>query len=132
MGKFEEEKSLITFCSINEVEAEKEAIKSLEKEYPNVYKNLVEVVHLTHALNFKFHFMGALIMDEDPGQYLPNTVHKSVLRLYKKELQTLKQNQDFHALKQIFSRFKNNSYTNISLLILGIKPEALVGASFSR
>jgi hypothetical protein len=123
---------VVTFCSINELEAANDALKDLKKDNESLYQKLLEVVYLTRALNFKFHYMGALIMDEDADQYTPNSVHESVLRLYKKELRSLKRNSDFPALKQIFSKFKHTGYTNISCLILGLNPIKLVGASYSK
>lgn len=60
-------------------------------------------------------------MDEDAGQCTPNFVG-SVLRLYKKELQKLKENQNYKILKQTFSEYKNTGYAKISLLVLGQDP----------
>ncbi|MGJ7922270.1 hypothetical protein [Neobacillus sp. LXY-4] len=123
---------MVTFCCINDLKEVSEALENLEKDYPNLYKQLVEMVYLTRALNFKMQFMGALIMDEDPGEYTPVSVHDSVLNLYKRELHALKDHGEFSAIKQIFTKFKHTSYTNICLLILGMNPESLVGASYSR
>ncbi len=123
---------MVTFCSINELEAANDALRDLKKDNEGLYQKLMEVVYLTRALNFKFHYMGALIMDEDADQNTPNSVHESVLRLYKKEVRALKRDSDFPALKQILSKFKHTGYTNISCLILGLKPIKLVGASYSR
>jgi len=123
---------LVTFCCINELEEVSEALKSLEKEYPNLYKKMVDMVYLTRALNFKFQYMGALLLDIPATEFTPISVHDSVLRLYKRELQTLKQSENFPALKQILSTYEHASFTNICLLLLGIKPKSLVGPTFSK
>lgn len=123
---------MITLSSIDELKATKEAIEKLKKDYPNLFEKLLEIVNLTRAFQFKYQYMGCLIMNEDPGQNAPNFVYGSVLRLYKKELQKLKDAQDSEVLKQIFSEFRNTGYAKISLLILGMKPESLVGSSSIR
>jgi hypothetical protein len=123
---------MITLSSIDELKATNEAIEKLKNEYPSLFEKLLEMVNLTRAFHFKFHYMGCLIMDEDAGQCTPNFVYGSVLRLYKKELQKLKQNQDYKVLKQTFSEFRNTGYAKISLLILGETPESLVGPSSIR
>ncbi|WML49512.1 hypothetical protein RCG23_05855 [Neobacillus sp. PS3-34] len=123
---------MITLSSIDELKATKEAIEKLKKDYPNLFEKLLDIVNLTRAFQFKYQYMGCLIMNEDPGQNAPNFVYGSVLRLYKKELQKLKDAQDSEVLKQIFSEFRNTGYAKISLLILGMKPESLVGSSSIR
>lgn len=123
---------MITLSSIDELKATKEAIEKLKKDYPNLFDKLLDIVNLTRAFQFKYQYMGCLIMNEDPGQNAPNFVYGSVLRLYKKELQKLKDAQDSVVLKQIFSEFRNTGYAKISLLILGMKPESLVGSSSIR
>jgi hypothetical protein len=52
--------------------------------------------------------------------------------LYKKELQKLKDDLDFPVLKQTFSEYRSTGYSKISQLILGMTPEALVGASIIK
>jgi hypothetical protein len=71
-------------------------------------------------------------MDEDPCQYTPTFVYGSVLRLYKKELQRVKNDADSEVLKQYFANFKSIGYAKISLLALGNTPESLLGASSIR
>ncbi|MDN3017348.1 hypothetical protein PH210_14205 [Paenibacillus sp. BSR1-1] len=120
---------MITLSNIEELKAAKESIEYLKKDYPNLFEKLLEVVNLTRAFQFKYHYMGCLIMDEDPGQYSPNFVYGSVLRLYKKELQRVKNDVDSEVLKQFFDKFKGIGYAKISLLALGNTPESLLGAS---
>jgi hypothetical protein len=123
---------MITLSSIDELKATKQALEKLKKDYPSLFEKLLYMVNLTRALDFKYHYMGSLIMDEDPGQYAPNFVYGSVLRLYKKELQKIKEDHDSQVLKQTFSEFRKTGYAKISLLVLGETPESLVGASSIR
>ena len=123
---------MITFCNIYELEAVNCALKQLKQNHQTLYQKLEEIVHLTRALNFKYHYMGALLMDESSEPYAPESVHNSVLKLYQKQLLFLKESIDFKHLKDIFTAFKKSGYGTISLLILGIKPESLVGASHIR
>jgi hypothetical protein len=123
---------MITLSSIDELRATKDALEKLKKDYPNLFEKLLDMVNLTRAFQFKYNYMGCLFMDEDPGQYTPNFVYGSVLRLYKKELQKLKDHHESQVLKQTFSEFRNTGYAKISLLVLGMSPESLVGASSIR
>lgn len=123
---------MFTLSSIDELRATEEALEKFKSDYPILYTKLLDVVNLTRAFQFKYHYMGCLIMDEDPGQYTPKFVYGSVLRLYKKEIQRLKEDQDSHVLKQFFSDFKHTGYADISLLVLSMTPESLVGASIIR
>jgi mRNA-degrading endonuclease RelE of RelBE toxin-antitoxin system len=120
---------MITLSSIDELKAANEALEKFQKDYPNLFKKLLDIVNLTRAFQFKYQYMGCLIMNEDPGQDSPNFVYSSVLRLYKKELQKLKDDQNSQVLKQTFSEIKNIGYAKISLLVSGMTPESLVGAS---
>jgi hypothetical protein len=123
---------MITLSSIDELKAAKNAIEKLKGDYPNLFEKLLDLVNLTRAFQFKYHYMGCLIMDEDPGQYTPNFVYGSVLRLYKKELQKIKDDNDSEVLKQIFSEFRHTGYAKLSQLVLGMTPESLVGPSSIR
>jgi hypothetical protein len=123
---------MITLSSIDELKAANEALEEFQKDYPNLFKKLLDIVNLTRAFQFKYQYMGCLIMDEDPGQNTPNFVYGSVLRLYKKELQKLKDDQNSQVLKQTFSEIKNIGYAKICLLVSGMTPESLVGASSIR
>lgn len=123
---------MITFNCITDLEQVCQALENLEKNYPNIHKKLVELVYLTRALNFKFQYMGALLMDKDPAEFTPNSVHDSVLRLYDRELQALKDDPDFSELEQIIHKFAQTGFTNISHLLLGTNPESLVGPTVEK
>lgn len=120
---------MITLSSIDELKNTKETLEKLKFEYPNLFEKLLYMVNLTRAFQFKYHFLGCLIMDEDPSQYTPKFVEDSVLKLYKKELKNLLNDPDFQELKRTFSENKNTGYSKISLLALDMKPESLLGSS---
>jgi hypothetical protein len=120
---------MITLSSIDELKTTKENLEKLKFEYPNLFEKLLYMVNLTRAFQFKYHFLGCLIMDEDPSQYTPKFVEDSVLKLYKKELKNLLNDPDFQELKRTFSENKNTGYSKISLLALDMKPESLLGSS---
>lgn len=120
---------MITICSIEELTAAEEAFDTMKKNYPALFNKLVEIVNLTRALQFKYQYMASLLMDENPNDSKPNYVYDSVLRLYKRELQKVKEDPHFEVLKHIFSQFKNIGYAKLCLLVLGKSPESLIGSS---
>jgi hypothetical protein len=120
---------IATLCSLDELKKVKKALDQLENSYPALFEKMVHVMNLTRALQMKYQYMGCLIMDEDPSDCLPNLPQGSVLRLYKKEVTSLKNDADAYIMKQTFTSFKETGYAKISLLALGRTPESLVGAS---
>lgn len=120
---------IATLCSLDELNKAKKALDQLERTYPILFERMVHVINLTRALQLKYQYMGCLLMDEDLSSCPPNLSQGSVLRLYKKEMDTLKMDADAHILKQMFTTFKETGYAKISLLALGHTPESLVGSS---
>ncbi|OIK16471.1 hypothetical protein BIV60_04140 [Bacillus sp. MUM 116] len=120
---------MITLSSIDELSEAKEVLETLRVEYPALFEKLLDMINLTRAFQFKYHYMGCLIMGENPGEHTPKFVYGSVLRLYKRELQKLLDDSDSQVLKQLFADFKNIGYSKLSLLVLGHAPESLVGSS---
>ena len=120
---------IATLCSLDELRKAKKALDLLEHTYPVLFEKVVHVMNLTRALQMKYQYMGCLLMDEDPSNCLPNLSQGSVLRLYKKEVETLKLDADIYVLKQLFTAFKETGYAKISLLALGNTPESLIGSS---
>ncbi|OKL36026.1 hypothetical protein [Domibacillus mangrovi] len=118
-----------TLCSLDELKQAKKALNHLEQTYPALFEKMVHVINLTRALQMKYQYMGCLLMDEDASNCLPNLSQGSVLRLYKKEVDTLKMDTDASIVKQLFTTFKEAGYAKISLLALGNTPESLVGSS---
>ncbi|OMP68095.1 hypothetical protein [Domibacillus epiphyticus] len=120
---------IATLCSLDELKKAKNALDQLEQSYPALFEKMVHVINLTRALQLKYQFMGSLIMDEDPSDCLPNLTQGSVLRLYKKEVETLKNDPDSNVIKNTFAAFKDTGYAKLSLLALGRPAESLVGSS---
>lgn len=123
---------MMTISSLEELTAAEEAFETMEKNYPALFNKLVEIVNLTRAFQFKYHYMASLLMDENPNDSKPNYVYDSVLRLYKRELQNVKEDPHFEVLKQTFSHFKSTGYAKLCLLVLGKSPELLIGSSKIR
>ncbi|CAH0346643.1 hypothetical protein [Bacillus sp. CECT 9360] len=120
---------MITLSSQDELQETKEALDKLQNSYPALFEKLVDVINLTRAFQFKYQYMGCLLTDEHPGNHTPNFVQGSVLRLYKKELQKVKDDMHCQVVKQVFTDFRNVGYAKISLLAIGMSPESLTGAS---
>lgn len=120
------------FCSLDELVATKEALDELKREKPSLFKKFIHMVHLTRAFQFKYQYLGCLLMEEEAGEFSPRLVPDSILQLYKSELQKLKNDPNSDLLKQIFSNFGNNGYTRICLLLLGNRLESLVGPAIIR
>ncbi|KWW18224.1 MULTISPECIES: hypothetical protein [Peribacillus] len=120
---------MITLSSVDELRATEAALRKIKYSYPELFNKLFHVVALTRTLQFKYHFMGTLLMDENYNEYTPEFVTPSVTDLYKEEVQKLKNDPDFHILLQIFTNSKNIGYAKISMLVLGKSPESLLGAS---
>jgi len=123
---------MVTISSMNRLTAAKDGLKMLEQEHPVLFEKLLDVIYLTRALHFKYHYMGCLVMDEDPGPSSPDFVYGSVLRIYKKEIQKLKNDGSLHALRQLFSDCSSIGYSKLCLLALGHSPESLVEPSFMK
>ncbi|TWD94704.1 hypothetical protein FB545_4663 [Peribacillus frigoritolerans] len=120
---------MITLSNVDELQASEAALEKIKYSYPELFNKLLHVVALTRALQFKYQFMGTLIMDENPNEYTPEFVMPSVIELYIEEVQKLKDDPNIQVLLQTFSQSKNIEYAKISMLVLGKSPESLLGAS---
>ncbi|AZV61310.1 hypothetical protein [Peribacillus frigoritolerans] len=120
---------MITLSNVGELQASEAALEKIKYSYPELFNKLLHVVALTRALQFKYQFMGTLIMDENPNQYTPEFVMPSIIELYIEEVQKLKDDPNIQVLLQTFSQSKNIGYAKISMLVLGKSPESLLGAS---
>lgn len=120
---------MITLSSVDELHETKAALEKIKYSYPELFNKLLHVVALTRTFQFKYQFMGTLIMDENPNEYTPEFVMPSVIRLYIEEVQKLKDDPNIRVLLQTFSQNKNIGYAKISMLVLGKSPESLLGAS---
>lgn len=120
---------MITLSSVDELQATEATLEKIKYSYPELFDKLHHVVALTRALQFKYQFMGTLLMDENPNEYTPEFVMPSVIGLYIEEVQKLKDDPNIQVLLQTFSQNKIIGYAKISMLVLGKSPESLLGAS---
>ncbi|MEY8730956.1 hypothetical protein AB9M92_01520 [Peribacillus frigoritolerans] len=120
---------MITLSNVDELQASEAALEKIKYSYPELFNKLLHVVALTRALQFKYQFMGTLIMDENHNEYTPEFVMPSIIELYIEEVQRLKDDPNIQVLLQTFSQSKNIGYAKISMLVLGKSPESLLGAS---
>ncbi|MGE6379255.1 hypothetical protein [Peribacillus muralis] len=120
---------MITLSSFDELRATQAALMKIKYSYPELFNRLFHIVALTRALQFKYHFMGNILMDENHNEFTPEFVTPSVSNLYIEEVQKLKNAPDFQILLQVFSQSKNLGFAKISMLVLGKSPESLLGAS---
>ncbi|MEP9407449.1 hypothetical protein ABKP09_14105 [Peribacillus frigoritolerans] len=120
---------MITLSNVDELQASEAALEKIKYSYPELFNKLLHVVALTRALQFKYQFMGTLIMDENHNEYTPEFVMPSIIELYIEEVQKLKDDPNIQVLLQTFSQSKNIGYAKISMLVLSKSPESLLGAS---
>ncbi|AZU64142.1 hypothetical protein [Neobacillus mesonae] len=118
---------MLTLSNINELNTAKAELNVFQRNHPELFGKFIDMIYLTRALHFKYQYMGCLLMDEEPGENTPDFVYGSVLRLYKKEIQQLKNEAEIQSLKDILAQYKQNGYAKLSLLALGQNPETLVG-----
>jgi hypothetical protein len=104
----------------------------VKQSYPVLFEKLLHVVNLTRALQFKYQYMGSLLLEENSADCTPKFVQASILRLYKREIQILKNDENISVLQKLFNEFKQTGYAKISLLIIGKSPETLTGSPIIR
>ncbi|MGD6816406.1 hypothetical protein [Metabacillus sp. 84] len=106
-------------------------LEKMKDGYPELFSKWIHLVNLTRQLQFKHHFMGSMLLDEKPGRYYPSTAEKSVLTLYKEEVQKLKMEPEFPVLRKLLSQYHETGFSKISRLSLGHPPESLVGVTIA-
>ncbi len=122
---------MIALANHHDILATKEALDVFKLEHPSLFDQLLHVVSLTRQLHFKYHYMGNLLMNEDPTIYQP-LVKESVMKLYLKEIQMLKDNDRNGVVQTLLAESRHHGYAKISLLILGKSPESLIGAAIIK
>src|SRR5699024_4755720 len=104
----------------------------LKTEKPVVYKKYAHIIHLTYQLQFKYQYMGSLIMDEDSTKHCPKVQDDYVLHVYQTETIKLKADDEVVNLKQLMAEYKQLGYAKLSDLVMGKNPEILVGPAVVR
>lgn len=110
----------------------KSAIEELKATKPTLYKRFVHIIHLTRQMQFKFQYMGCLIMDEDPSKFRPKFLDDYVLIVYQNEIEKLKADNQVLELKQLLAVYKMVGYAKLCELVMGKNPEVLVGPAIVR
>ncbi|WP_404321770.1 hypothetical protein LG298_14930 [Cytobacillus firmus] len=123
---------MLTTSSYDQLKNAQMAIGKLKDAKPSIYRKFINIIKLTRQLQFGYQYMGALIMDEDPGKFNSTSKDDYVLSVYYREIEKLKTDKKFLDLQQLLKTYKQLSYANISKLALGEKPEALVGPTIVR
>ncbi|WP_338779028.1 hypothetical protein [Metabacillus sp. FJAT-52054] len=122
---------MVAISSIEQLKTLQADLEKLKEVHPGLFTQWIHLVNLTRQLQFKHHFMGSLLLDEEPGRYFPTSAKKSVILLYQKEAEKLKDDPDFPELKRILSHYHDTGFSKISRLSLGHPPESLVGVSIA-
>lgn len=123
---------MLTTSSYNQLKNAQMAFEKLNAAKPSIYRKFINIIKLTRQLQFGYQYMGALIMDEDTGEFNSTSKDDYVLSVYYREIENLKTDNRFLDLQQLLKNYKQLSYANISKLALGEKPEALVGPTLVR
>src|SRR5699024_12857850 len=98
---------------------------ALNKKYDNINQ-------LTYQIQFKFQYIGSLIMDEYPTKHCPKVQDDYVLNVYQTEIKKLKADDEVLNLKQLLAEYKQLGYAKLSDLVMGKNPEILVGPAVVR
>lgn len=123
---------MITTSSFSELMNAKSAIEELEATKPTLYKKFVHIIQLTRQMQFKFQYMGCLIMDEDPSKFRPRFQDDYVLTVYQNEVEKLKADNQVLDLKQLLAAYHLVGYATLCDLVMGKNPEVLVGPAIVR
>lgn len=123
---------MIALSSVDELQTVEEELKQIKLVYPELFTKLLHIVGLTRAFQFKYQYMGNLIMDENADDNAPEFIMPSVINLYKSEIEKLKADQNIQVLRKIFSTYESIGYAKISMLVLGQSPESLIGGSYIK
>ncbi|GAB3045039.1 hypothetical protein [Virgibacillus ainsalahensis] len=118
---------MVITTSLSELTAANEEINQLQKAKPTLYEKLSELIQLTRQLQFKYQYMGCLLMDEDSDKFSPEVHVEYIIRLYRQEVEKLKADSTFDDLKGLLSNYRQVGYCNLCQLINGDTPENLVG-----
>lgn len=123
---------MIALSSVDDLQTTEDELLEIKKLYPNLFNKLLHVIGLTRAFQFKYQYMGSLIMNEDANEFSPEFVMPSVIALYKQEVQKLIDDPNIESLRKIFASHGTIGYAKISMLVLGQSPESLIGASYIK
>ncbi|MBM7553041.1 hypothetical protein [Thalassobacillus pellis] len=119
-------------AGLNDLYDAKKDLEELKQNSPDLAEQLIHVVSLTRQLQLKYGYMGSLLMDKDLPEYEPKFVRGSILHLYQKEVQKLKNNPEVNKLKEVMRKHQKITDSKLFLLTLGAKPELLQGSTIIK
>lgn len=123
---------MLKLASLDELYEAKKGLEEVSRHYPDVYETLTHVVSFTRQLQIKYGYMGAMLMEEELTPTYPAFIKGSILSLYKKEVDKLKNHEDFHVVKDVLNQYREVGDAKLFLLILGAKPELLKGSTIIK
>ncbi|MCP3028122.1 hypothetical protein [Halobacillus sp. A5] len=122
----------VMLAGLNDIYRAKEDLEEIKLQYAGLYEQLHHVVSLTRQLQIKYGYMGSLLRDEDLPGYQPQFVRESILTLYQREVQKLKDLSEFKELQVLMKKHSKVGDSKLFLLILGAKPELLQGSTIIK
>jgi len=112
------------FVNINSLYQIEEELDQLQRDYRELYEHLQHIVSLTRQLQIPYKYLGELLVRKEEATK-PPFIRESVILLYQKEVNLLKEQKDFEKLLSILQRLEQVSYSQVFLLVLGAKPELI-------
>ncbi|GAA0323282.1 MULTISPECIES: hypothetical protein [Oceanobacillus] len=112
------------FVNINSLYLIEEELDQLQRDYRELYEHLQHIVSLTRQLQIPYKYLGELLVRNEEATK-PPFIRESVIHLYQKEVNLLKEQKDFEKLLSILQRLEQVSYSQVFLLVLGAKPELI-------
>lgn len=119
-----------TICSIQELKEAQASVQHFKAEYPDTFSRLLHLVNLTRQLQFKYEYLCGLMLGKEAlaAHYAPHFVQKSIIDLYKSEIEKIHNySAGLDVLEQIMRRHREIGYENFCLLIRGKSPEDIKG-----
>lgn len=119
-----------TISSIQDLRKAQTAIENFKESYPSTFYRLMHLVNFTRQLQFKYEYLCGLMLGKDAYalQYAPHFVQRSIIDLYKNEIEKIhKHPQGLRALEQLMNAHLEIGYENFCLLVRGKSPEEIKG-----
>ncbi|MDY0404383.1 hypothetical protein P5G51_002190 [Virgibacillus sp. 179-BFC.A HS] len=115
---------MTSFQKISQV---KKVIDDIKANKPTIYSKFINIVQLTRQLQYRFQYMGALILEEEAKKYEPAHQNAYVMRLYMQEINKFKEDENAWVIQNLLADYKELGYATISRLALGTNPRILIG-----
>src|SRR5699024_2434036 len=107
---------------IEELNQIKLDLTNLRETYPSIYENLEYIASLTRQLSIHYKYQVLLMCSNNIERIRsnrPTIIREPVLKLYEQEVGKVKKTEHFELFKNIVSKIKSISYSQILLIILG-------------